>query len=333
MDSMQLLRDHRADQPELAAEDLRAMRLDLERRLRSAPRRHRAAPRRGLAVGLIAAGAAACVTVGLVTASPAPRASAAAAALLQGAAATARSTAAADGPATLRMEQEAIAVNGDTVEPWSEAYLDRTVTVLTVPAGDGEWTRRTWSLPVRTVFGGEGARAFAQRDSAGSATAEHPTVETSADGSFTAGELGGPSDVFGSDRQALRRLPTATDPLLRALRTADLGAGPAESEPEHVMEAASVVLDSGVADDRLQAAVFTALQQQPGLTVTEHRADLDGRVGTAIGVRPGQGAKTSFQLILDPTTGRYLGHREVNLVAIGAVPAGAVLDATAVTRR
>ena len=98
------------------------------------------------------------------------------------------------------------------------------------------------------------------------------------------------------------------------------------------MTAATTVLDSGVADRDLQAAVFRALQQQSGLTVTDHSADLDGRPGTAIGV-PATGEKTdTFQLILDPTTGQYLGHREISLIRTGAIPAGTVLDSTAITQ-
>ena len=170
----------------------------------------------------------------------------------------------------------------------------------------------------------------AARDQAGAATEADPIEERSSDGSFTVGELGGPVAAFGSPRSSLRDLPTDPAELLKTLRTADLGAGDPGSEAEHVMEAASIVLESGVADGELQAAVFEALQQQPDLAVTDDSADLDGRDGTAIGIPAAQEKTETFQLIIDPSTGRYLGHREVALVATGVVPAGTVVDATAV---
>lgn len=333
MDSMQLLRSYREDQPELNQDDFDQLRGQLQSHLEAvpAPARPTRNVRHRLAFAAVGTAAAACLTVGVVTAGPAPQASADAARLLQSAAYTAQAETGGGASKTLVIHEEALAIDGDTKVPLSAAYLDRTVTTLQIPAGAGEWTRSRYALPTVTFFGGAAARAFEKRDTAGAPMKQDPVVERSNDGSFTVGELGGrDEDLFGSDVQQFRELPTDSAALLTQLREADLGMGAPRDEAEHVLTAASLVLDSGVADGNLQAAVFTALQQQEGLEVTAKSVNLDGRLGTAISVATNAEATEAFQLILEPGSGQYLGHRQVTLTRMGAIPAGTTLDSTAI---
>jgi hypothetical protein len=205
---------------------------------------------------------------------------------------------------------------------------------LQVPTDGGEWVRSTYRLSPATFYGGAEAKAFARREQAseGDYTAAHPLVERSADGDFTVGELGGGSGGFGADRTSLLALPHDPAALLAVLRTADVGTGE-RSQADRVLQAASIVLNSGVAGAALQAAVFQALEHQPGLAVLGRAADATGRHGAAIGAVPSGSKYDAEQLILDPDTGAYLGDRTVAQADQGVVPAGTVVASTSVAQR
>jgi hypothetical protein len=138
--------------------------------------------------------------------------------------------------------------------------------------------------------------------------------------------------MFGDDPGVLRALPRDPATLLDALRKADLGVDDG-GRAAHVLQAASVVLNSGVADGALQAAVFQALRLQPGLVVVDRSADVDGRTAVAIGEAKPSWKYEADELLLDPTTGAYLGDRTVALLDQGVIPAGAVLSSTTITQR
>lgn len=287
-------------------------------------------PGRGV-LGVTAAAIAAVVTIGLLTAGPAPRASAEAAHLLQGAASTARAGSAPSESRTLTIHEEALGINGDTAGSVQAAYLGRRVTVLRVPAPGGTWIRTSWSLPATQVFGGAAGRAFAAREYAEEAHADDPNVERSPSGNFTVDDGAG-GDLW-SDPDRLRALPRDPARLLKTLRDSDVTPIAGTGQAAKVIEAASEVLRSGAADPDLQAALFEALRLQQGITVQGLVTDLLGRNGVAIGARPAPDDPMTEQLILDPDTGRYLGERDVELTRLGVIPAGTVSDQTAVQER
>lgn len=132
--------------------------------------------------------------------------------------------------------------------------------------------------------------------------------------------------------------PTATDfadmprdpeQLLEYLKTM-----PSEEDAdssERAFRAVHDALITGMVPADLRAAMYQALAQVPGVYLSEGVADLEGREGSAISYRGDDGYSVE-QLIIDPTTGEFIGVREVTSEADGIVPAGTVVDSSAVTR-
>ncbi|WP_394619672.1 CU044_5270 family protein [Lentzea sp. JNUCC 0626] len=94
---------------------------------------------------------------------------------------------------------------------------------------------------------------------------------------------------------------------------------------------AGIVLASPDASKELRSALYQALQHLPNLQVTERAANLNGRVGTALGV---PGGATREDIIIDPESGRYIGMRmvltEPGTDSWAGVPAGTDVSFTAV---
>ncbi|OQO93774.1 hypothetical protein B1813_04390 [Saccharomonospora piscinae] len=90
---------------------------------------------------------------------------------------------------------------------------------------------------------------------------------------------------------------------------------------------AAQALRSGLLTEEVRSALYAALASLPGLEVTAERANVDGRVGTALGMDDGTVLE---EIIIDPDTGRFLGDRQV---ASGGsdLPEGTVLSYTAVS--
>ena len=79
----------------------------------------------------------------------------------------------------------------------------------------------------------------------------------------------------------------------------------------------------------LRAALFLAATYIPGVNVTDKQANLDGRVGTAIG--RDEGNATRQEIIFDPPTGQVIGERVVALDGSGTgIPSGETIEFTAV---
>jgi hypothetical protein len=101
---------------------------------------------------------------------------------------------------------------------------------------------------------------------------------------------------------------------------------------DEIRVAASVntLLMSGVVPADLRAALYRALAMTPGLTIIEQVADLDGRQGTAFGLRQGD---HRLDIIINTATGQYVGSRwvlEGSQPPPGtAVPAGTVQESVA----
>lgn len=103
-------------------------------------------------------------------------------------------------------------------------------------------------------------------------------------------------------------------------------ASPAQNHFEKITE----LLRAGTVPADLRATAYKALALIPGVAVTDKVANLDGRSGVAFGITDPTGSVRD-ELIVDPTTGQFIGERDVSLTADGPIPAGTTLDSTAVT--
>jgi hypothetical protein len=165
--------------------------------------------------------------------------------------------------------------------------------------------RTTWLEP--TTFFGSGGAAFAARE-----FADHR--------SKVVVEQADPEPVAES-------LPHDPEQLLDRLRGNPNPAG--EPVGQFLFDQLAELLqgDSLTADGR--AAAYRALALVPGISVVANSVVLDGATGTAFGLT-GTLASTS-EIVIDPAGGRYLGERLVLDRADGALPAGTLLESTAVT--
>ncbi|MFC5291063.1 CU044_5270 family protein [Actinokineospora guangxiensis] len=84
----------------------------------------------------------------------------------------------------------------------------------------------------------------------------------------------------------------------------------ADGVPATALYLATGVLASPDATPPLRAAVYEALTRLPGLETTDNAANLDGRVGTALGVAH---SALRYEIIIDPGTGLLIGDRTVLL--------------------
>ncbi|GAB2647758.1 CU044_5270 family protein [Kribbella swartbergensis] len=124
--------------------------------------------------------------------------------------------------------------------------------------------------------------------------------------------------------------------LLNQLTTAGIvGPDPAETAFERL----AAVLSSGIAPRDLRVALYQAARDIPGVTLVDGAVTLDGTTGHAISLEK-DGVRT--ELIIDPTTGRFLGRRQVltnpttakpSTSRLPDLPAGTVLTWTSVTIR
>jgi RNA polymerase sigma-70 factor (ECF subfamily) len=68
----------------------------------------------------------------------------------------------------------------------------------------------------------------------------------------------------------------------------------------------------------------------PGVIITEGQANLDGRIGVAIGRLEEGPSKTRQEIIIDPQTGMLIGERQIITQPLGSIPAGTAVTWTAV---
>lgn len=89
-------------------------------------------------------------------------------------------------------------------------------------------------------------------------------------------------------------------------------------------------LTSGTVPASIRATMFRTVAMIPGVVVTDQTANLDGRMGVAVGYTD---TVTSDRqdLIVDPNTGAFIGERDVRVTPKTGLPAGTVWDSTAVT--
>ncbi|MBW4717110.1 CU044_5270 family protein [Saccharothrix obliqua] len=130
------------------------------------------------------------------------------------------------------------------------------------------------------------------------------------------GDWGNPTPAF------LASLPE--DPrALYDLLASDRGDGPGG-----VLMTARDALMSGRLPAAVRARLYRALALIPDLRVTEERANLDGRAGTALGVR---WREDFVEVIVDPSNGDFIGGREVVAEDGGRLPRGTVRQSSSAT--
>jgi hypothetical protein len=125
------------------------------------------------------------------------------------------------------------------------------------------------------------------------------------------------------DAGFLASLPRDPDRLYDRLHT-DVG----DRGTAHVVTYVADVLRSGLVPADLRAALYRALAKVPGLQITEEFANLDGQKGTAYGISE---AGTRHDVIIDPTTGQFIGEREITEKGFEKIPAGTVTEYTSMT--
>ncbi|WP_439656138.1 CU044_5270 family protein [Lentzea sp. HUAS TT2] len=89
-------------------------------------------------------------------------------------------------------------------------------------------------------------------------------------------------------------------------------------------------LDTGVYPAEVRSAVYKALSNLPKLEVVDRASVIDGRTGTALGVTENE---TTEQLVIDQTTGEYLGSRTVLAKDAWGLKQGQVIGTTSVTTK
>lgn len=127
------------------------------------------------------------------------------------------------------------------------------------------------------------------------------------------------------DYDALPRDPAQ---LLQTIYDINLDTGP--SRDAKAFEWVATTLRQGTVPAEVRAAIYKALAEIPDVTITENSATLNGKKGVAIG-RLEPSSNTRRDIIIDPTSGQFIGEREVILDGNVAVPASTVMASTAVT--
>ncbi|HWH97842.1 MAG TPA: CU044_5270 family protein [Pseudolysinimonas sp.] len=126
---------------------------------------------------------------------------------------------------------------------------------------------------------------------------------------------------------ALAALPRDPQKLLNHIYEVTRGTG--RSADGEALVYIAELLHSGVVPADLRAALYEAVAGIPGVEITEKVATLDGQVGMSIG-RVETADNTRQDIIIDPTTGLFIGEREVNLEAAWGFPANTATKWTSV---
>ncbi|GAB1692567.1 CU044_5270 family protein [Krasilnikovia sp. M28-CT-15] len=124
-------------------------------------------------------------------------------------------------------------------------------------------------------------------------------------------------------------LPRDPHKLLERLRADAPGAeeGNDRGDVELLVYAADA-LRTGLLPADLRAALYRALALVPALKVVESSANLDGRIGTALGMDT-DGER--HDILIDPATGEFIGERQTNTRAADGVKADTTTSYTAVS--
>jgi hypothetical protein len=121
-------------------------------------------------------------------------------------------------------------------------------------------------------------------------------------------------------------LPSDPEDLYDELRDAMADEGP--SPDAAILDFVQDSISRGLMPAELRANLYRALALMPSLKVSDRNANLDGRTGVGLGIET---ADRKQELIIDPTTGQFIGERETTTRAFGAVKAGTVTGYTALS--
>lgn len=345
MDEISLLRRSRNDIPERAPEDIArgraalfaAIENDMPHAAEQPPRGRRAATWAGVSV--LGAGAVA-VTIVAVNVLGVPGggggADAAAAAVLESAAAaTLEASDPVVGPGQFMLVQtDNASVGSGTLDSSGESalFIEATREELYVPADrsdDWVWVR-CGAVPVQT-FGpkSEELAAIFVRDDV--------DIFRVAPG----GVLYGDATITGvPDYNSFSRDPKQLlDEIYRSTLIPGVGRDVVTGEARDGQmgpsrDGAALVqiadlLRVGTVPGDLRAALYKAAAEIPGVTVTDQQATLNGATGTAIG-RVETTSNIRQDIIIDPTTGQFIGERQVLLSKVDGMPAGTEFSSAAV---
>lgn len=125
-------------------------------------------------------------------------------------------------------------------------------------------------------------------------------------------------------------LPRDPDRLYDRLRSDTTDHGN-ENNNNNNMEMLTYVADmlrSGLVPADLRATLYRTLAKVPTLKITEQVANLDGQKGTAYGITTNDERQ---DIIIDPTTGHFIGERKIAEKDYEYIPAGTVMEYTSVT--
>lgn len=335
MDELTLLRRVRADVEEPSAVTFDAGRAALEaawatdaprKRCVRMPRRHRGWRRAGWTAGgvAVAFGLAAVLVLTNVVGLAGWRggASPAAASVLNAAADVAahESDPVVPPGGYLKIETDEVfeSATADRTTGEPTAYLAKTSDTQYVPADRSKtWI---WIRPNETVY-----RTFGAASQAAAKRFESNQVPTE--------WVPGAGGCYYScppvaDPVELSKLPTDPTRLLNYIYVHTLGQG--SSRDGEALAWIADRLRGGTVPADIRAAMFRAAAEIPGVQVSDRLANLDGRTGVAVGYIDRK-AGTRQDIIVDPSTGGFIGEREVLLKPSGPIPAGTADDWTSVT--
>lgn len=225
----------------------------------------------------------------------------------------------------LRIQQSAVNVGwwpSESDGGPSVAVFTATTSDLYVPADrSDDWV---WLRPLARTFGAgdavsDGIAERVQADAVAQYGADHVERLRAAGGAW----YGEPQSVG----VGLEALPRDGYRLLNYVYRQQLGSSPA-SPDQVAFQFFADQLRSGIIPADLRAAMFDALGLIPGVTFVDDQANLDGRTGVAIGRVDGN---IRWDILIDPSSGQFLGERSVLLEAEGNLAAGTTLAWTAVT--
>jgi hypothetical protein len=136
----------------------------------------------------------------------------------------------------------------------------------------------------------------------------------------------------------LAGLPTDPQAMLARLRH-DAGATPGTPDDARLFGDVVGALRSGLVSTKITAVLYQTLLLLPDVRVTQHVANLDGRIGVAMGIdstsKPGVPSSAYSperqEIIIDPVANQFIGERTVTLAATAGTPAGTVSDHTSLS--
>lgn len=210
-----------------------------------------------------------------------------------------------------------------------DVRLVENVTTIWVPADPADPSQK-WMLrraPTGAVRWIHGDQADADTRGSVSPTDLYPTInaEAACGDFYSAGGCDRPGSWQDPTPAFLAALPRKPVALLARLRAdaPDNGNGDAE-----LLVYTADLLKTGLVPADLRAALYQALAGLPGLEITDRQANLDGRVGMALGMQDGQSRQ---DIIIDPATGSFIGERQVLTDDMDGAPAGTALSSTSLT--